>query len=116
VGSNDGKLYALDAATGAFKWSYTTGAAISSSPAIISGVVYVGSNNGKLYALHAATGAFKWSYTTGGPLDYSSPAVGWKGVLYVGSRTGSSMPCMPPPGPSNGAIPPEAHWFTPPLP
>ena len=69
VGSADHKLYALDAVTGARKWSYTTGGPITySSPAVANGVVYVGSFYGddKLYALDAVTRALKWSYTTGG--------------------------------------------------
>jgi len=50
VGSDDGKVYALDEATGAFKWSYTTGSAVFSSPAVANGVVYVGSNDHNVYA------------------------------------------------------------------
>ncbi len=56
------------------KWSYATSEAISSSPAVANGVVYVGSDDGKVYALDAATGAFDWSYTTGEATS-SSPAV-----------------------------------------
>jgi hypothetical protein len=73
----------LDASTGAFKWSYTTGSAVASSPAVSGGVVYVGSWDYNVYALDASTGAFKWSYTTGSPVE-SSPAVSG-GVVYVGS-------------------------------
>jgi outer membrane protein assembly factor BamB len=36
VGSDDGKVYALDASTGAFKWSYTTGDPGHSSPSLSS--------------------------------------------------------------------------------
>jgi glucose dehydrogenase len=43
-------VYALNAATGAFIWNYTTGGAVYSSPAVANGVVYVGSNDGKVYA------------------------------------------------------------------
>jgi outer membrane protein assembly factor BamB len=50
VGSNDNKIYALDAKTGAFLWSYITGAWIESSPAVVDGRVYVDSRDGKLYA------------------------------------------------------------------
>jgi outer membrane protein assembly factor BamB len=52
VGSYDGKLYALDAVTGALKWSYATGHHFSSNPAVANGVVYVGSWDGTLYAFH----------------------------------------------------------------
>ena len=78
VGSDDGNVYALNAATGARLWSYTTGAYVESSPAVANGVVYVGSDDGNVYALNAATGAKLWSYSIGG-IVWSSPAVamGW---------------------------------------
>jgi eukaryotic-like serine/threonine-protein kinase len=67
IGAEDGNVYALNAATGAEKWSYPTGVEIvNSSPAVVNGVVYIGSYNGEVYALNAATGAKEWSYTTGG--------------------------------------------------
>ena len=83
VGSYDGKVYCLDASTGAFVWSYTTGSVVSSSPAVAGGMVYVDSFDGKVYCLDAVTGAFVWSYTTGDNVD-SSPAVAG-GMVYVGS-------------------------------
>ena len=50
VGSQDGKVYAFDASTGAVLWSYETGDRVTSSPAVANGVVYVGSQDGKVYA------------------------------------------------------------------
>jgi outer membrane protein assembly factor BamB len=47
----DGKVYALNAKTGAKLWSYTTGGFVHPSTAIANGVVYVGSNDGKVYAI-----------------------------------------------------------------
>jgi len=71
-------------------WTYTTRGAISSSPAVADGVIYVGSWNlqaeswnNKLFALNAATGSHIWDYTMGSAV-YSSPAVA-NGVVYVGS-------------------------------
>jgi outer membrane protein assembly factor BamB len=74
VGSDDNKVYALKASTGALLWSYATGDYVSSSPAVANGVVYVGSWDGNVYALNANTGVLLWSYTTGGAV-FSSPAV-----------------------------------------
>ena len=84
VGYMNGKVHALNAATGAGKWSYNTGGMVESSPAVANGVVYLGSfNKGTLYALNAATGAEKWSYTaTGDSFAWSSPAVA-NGIVYI---------------------------------
>jgi outer membrane protein assembly factor BamB len=83
VGSEDNIVYALNASTGAFKWSYTTGGWVESSPTVAGGLVYLGSDDYKVYALNASTGAFKWSYTTGHYVDSSPAVVG--GFVYVGS-------------------------------
>ena len=65
MGSLDHKLYALNAATGDFAWSYPTGDEIVSTPAVADGTVYVGSSDGNLYALGAASGELKWKYCHG---------------------------------------------------
>ncbi|HJN73795.1 MAG TPA: PQQ-binding-like beta-propeller repeat protein, partial [Myxococcota bacterium] len=66
------------------KWTYVTGGAVISSPAVSDGVVYVGSyQNNTLYALDAHTGKEKWTFKTGSWV-HSSPAVS-DGVVYVGS-------------------------------
>ncbi|MCJ7591703.1 MAG: PQQ-binding-like beta-propeller repeat protein [Woeseiaceae bacterium] len=51
VGSNDGKVYALDAVTGAVIWATVTGAPVDSSPAIANGLLYIGSDNSRVYAM-----------------------------------------------------------------
>ena len=68
-------------------WSYATGGAVSSSPAVVNGVVYVGSADGNLYAFDSVLGGKLWSYATGGAVS-SSPAV-VNGVVYVGSADGN---------------------------
>jgi serine/threonine-protein kinase len=64
------------------RWSYTTGGAVESGPAVSGGTVYVGSDDHKVYALDTATGHLRWSYTTGGSV--SGPAVSG-GTVYVGN-------------------------------
>ena len=86
VGSNDGKVYALNATTGTQIWNYTTGNYVYSSPAVSDGAVYVGSNDGKVYALNATTGGKIWNYTTSGSVQ-SSPAVSG-GIVFIGSFDG----------------------------
>ncbi|MEU6688115.1 serine/threonine-protein kinase, partial [Streptomyces sp. NPDC046832] len=93
---SDDKLYALDAATGTPRWTYTTeitsllrklilatGSGFS-SPAVVDGTVYIGSADEKVHALDAATGTLLWTHTTGGRV-FSSPAV-VDGTVYIGSN------------------------------
>jgi outer membrane protein assembly factor BamB len=82
VGSRDGYIYALDAATGEKIWAFHTNSWVESSPVIVDGVVYCGSNDGNLYALDANTGEKLWSFTTIMGIR-SSPAVA-DGVVYFG--------------------------------
>ena len=64
-------------------WTYTTGDAVSSSPAVADGMVFVGSLDGNVYALNETTGAQIWNYPTG-DIAYSSPAVA-DGLVFIGS-------------------------------
>ena len=84
VGSNDHRVYALDAATGNELWSFATGEVVVSVPTVVDGVVYVGSNDNHLHALDADTGEKLWSYDTGSWVQYS-PAVSG-GKVYLGAR------------------------------
>jgi outer membrane protein assembly factor BamB len=83
LGSNDHKVYALDAATGAVLWTAATGGEVHSTPAVAGGMVYVGSDDGKVYALDAGTGAPVWTATISGSVG-ASPAV-VDGRVYIGS-------------------------------
>lgn len=87
VGSDDSKLYALDAFTGVKLWNYTAGWVVRTSPAVANGIVYFGSYDKNVYALNASTGAKLWSYATNGYVE-GSPAVA-NGVVYVGSDDGN---------------------------
>ena len=84
VGSNDHRVYALDAATGNELWSFATGEVVVSVPTVADGVIYVGSNDNHLHALDADTGEKLWSYDTGSWVQYS-PAVSG-GKVYLGAR------------------------------
>lgn len=111
LGSDDGKLYAIDARSGVQRWQFKSGARIASSPAVASGAVFFESYDGNLYALDAASGTLKWKFATGGekrfagrnlhgtlprgetmpdPFDFflSSPAVS-DGNVYFGSGDGN---------------------------
>jgi outer membrane protein assembly factor BamB len=74
-GSDDKKLYALDAESGRKKWAFTTGDKITASPTVIDGVVYVGSNDGYLYAIETASGSQKWRFRTDGNGYFSAAKI-----------------------------------------
>jgi eukaryotic-like serine/threonine-protein kinase len=95
VGSGDGHLYAVDAATGAERWRFRTEGAVDSSPAVAEGAVYALSNDGSLYAVDAETGALRWSFETAGErkLDFwdfylADPLV-HEGLVVFGSGDGN---------------------------
>jgi outer membrane protein assembly factor BamB len=50
VGSDDGKVYALDI-NGNLQWTYQTGDAVLGSPLVANNLVYIGSTDGSLYCL-----------------------------------------------------------------
>lgn len=83
-GSRDGKLYAVDAATGRERWRHDNGSPwVVGSPAVADGRVYVGSSDGLfVHALDAATGEEIWRLSTGARV-FSSPAVSGD-RLYLG--------------------------------
>jgi len=89
AGSEDGSLYAVDAASGTQLWSQATGGAVYSSPAVDgAGNVYFGSNDGKVYALTSTgTTVAGWPVTLGSPVQ-SAPAIASNGTVLVGSDDG----------------------------
>ncbi len=89
VGSDDRKVYAFDAATGAVQWTVSTGRMVRSGPAYDGGTVFVGSVDSKFYAINASTGAVKWTVTTDGSISYH-PTVA-NGTVYVGTKTGATL-------------------------
>ena len=75
-------VYALDGT----RFTFKTGAAIRSTPALADGVLYFGSGDGNFYAIDASSGAERWHFNTGGAVN-SSPALANKQV-YFSSRDG----------------------------
>jgi outer membrane protein assembly factor BamB len=92
VGSYDHKVYCLNASTGAYIWSYTTGNPVASSPAIVDDKVYVGSTDYNVYCLDGTTGMQIWNFTAGHQV-YSSPVVIY-GRVYVGSSWNAMFYCL----------------------
>lgn len=82
VGSDDGKLYALDLATGKQKWAYATDeVAFRSSPTVADGRVFAGDEDGVMHALDAKTGKQIWSFETDAEIISSVQVVDGKAVF-----------------------------------
>ena len=87
-GAADGKVYALNAATGASStgWIFPAGSGVGkiwSTPAYLDGTIFVGSFDKNLYALDIATGEKKWSFATQGAI--AATPVAYNGTVYIGS-------------------------------
>lgn len=85
VGGGDGKVHAVELATGVERWAFATRHRVRATPAVADGVVYVGSFDGHMYALDARTGALKWKFQSGDSLQ-SSAAVA-DGLVFFGGRS-----------------------------
>ncbi|MFQ6041608.1 MAG: PQQ-binding-like beta-propeller repeat protein, partial [Candidatus Poribacteria bacterium] len=83
VGSDDGKLYALDAQKWGEKWSFKAGAPVRYSPAVWNDIVYFSSSDNKVYALDARTGEMKWRFQADSWIE--SPVIAADGAVYVGA-------------------------------
>jgi len=91
VGAWDGYFYALNASTGAVKWTFRTGAAFSGLqiPAISGNLIFVPSADGTLYVLDKNTGTEVWHYTgtmAWGPVIVAGGMVfasDWTNTLYA---------------------------------
>ncbi|MHB0913444.1 MAG: outer membrane protein assembly factor BamB family protein [Armatimonadota bacterium] len=81
-----GRLYAADAATGALKWKYPQGQALSAtirtSPLVGGDLIYFGAGDSHLYAV-TRDGQQGWTFAAKGSIS-SSPVLA-DGVLYFGS-------------------------------
>jgi hypothetical protein len=55
IGSLDGKLYALDLASGSEVWSWDFGVPVASSPAVSGNMLFVATEDGHLYAFNSTT-------------------------------------------------------------
>ncbi len=86
VGSDDGKLYALDLATGQPRWTYAIEDMIESSPTVVGGLVIFGDDAGVLHACDAKTGAARWKFETDGQII--SSANYYRGHVIFGSYGG----------------------------
>lgn len=92
IGDWNGKVHALDAATGAARWTFQTGGKVKSAAALADGRVVIGSYDSHVYALDARTGALIWKASAqqrlgGRGTFYATPALAF-GRVYIGSTDG----------------------------
>jgi len=85
LGTHEGRVLCLDAATRVLLWEFRCGDAVLAAPAVAAGRVFVGSYDGHVYALDAETGQLVWKHDTRKPV-VSTPAVA-DGRVIVGSRS-----------------------------
>ena len=88
VGTEMGRLYALDAKTGSQSWVYPVGAPILNSVAAGYGKVYFGAMDGAVYAVHAITGTLAWKNQLASRLGFSTAPVLADGKVMLGGRNG----------------------------
>jgi outer membrane protein assembly factor BamB len=87
IGSRDGNVYAIDAGSGAAKWTFSHGSTWAMSTAVDAGTVYAGwSTNNKLNALDLSTGAKKWEFDAGAHTYTKAVVAG--DTVYWGSADG----------------------------
>ncbi len=86
VGSDDGNVHALDAATGAVQWSSKLSGKVRATPAVAADRAVVGDFAGRVAAVNAADGTLAWSAEIGHPV-YSSACLA-AGLALVGCNEG----------------------------
>src|SRR5258706_2778479 len=72
IGDMDGKLFALDLASGKEIWSQKFAAGFIAAPAVRNGLLYLGDMDGKCYCIEAKTGKPKWSFAAEAEVDSSA--------------------------------------------
>lgn len=82
-GSDDHRLYAVNAQTGRVIWKFEAMGPIRSSPTIGDELVYVGSEDGYVYAVDLSSGAHRWRFRANRNVT-SSPAL-YRDMIVVGS-------------------------------
>ena len=88
-GADDGRVYALDAETGARMWTFDTGGPVVASPLIVSGTVFVGNRLGTFFALNLSSGRPAWQSHTGAPIYANGVPAG--DVVIVGNLAGEAL-------------------------
>ncbi len=87
VATHAGRLYSLDARSGAPQWCFAAHGPFLHSPAFAGGLVYAASTDGWLYGLRATSGEMVWRAELGRGGAAASPVVA-DGLVFLGDRQG----------------------------
>ena len=69
AGNTDGRLYALDNATGELRWFFDVGpGGFAASPTVGDGAVFIGSRRGDFFALNLTNGTTRWHHPLAVPI------------------------------------------------
>lgn len=88
-GTVDGKLYCLDAQTGAFQWFFETRGALRCPPITLDGITYLGCDDNSIYTLDPATGDMAWSKPFTSRDDFANGIAVGSGMVVGSSMDGN---------------------------
>ena len=81
-----GKVAALDAATGKELWSTELDSKITAPPTVAGDTVLIGSEKGRIFGLNTSSGTVQWNFQIGGKITGSPVVVGR--TIFVASHDG----------------------------
>ena len=79
-------LYALDAETGAERWTYPTRLPLGNSPTVVGETAYVAGQDRRVHAVNTQNGQRRWVFEADSGFDTSPLVI--DGQLFIGSRGG----------------------------
>ena len=59
IGSNSGRIHALELRSGEELWFFETGGAVEASPCLVGDLLYIGSSDSLFYALESDSGSLQ---------------------------------------------------------
>lgn len=81
-GAGDGRVYAVDVATGGLKWSFQTNDVVHTKPAVHREKLVVGSFDGNMYCLNKDTGSLIWRFKTTGQRYFPKGEINGNPVIH----------------------------------
>jgi outer membrane protein assembly factor BamB len=75
IGSDDSKLYCIDASTGTKIWEFKTGGIIRCRPAVFNGNILFTSDDGNLYCVNSESGNKVWAINIGNNITRVLPSL-----------------------------------------